>query len=159
MPYTSSDVTNRQLVAWVKTIEELCQPDAVHWCDGSVEEYDRLCEEMIGTGTLVRLNADAAPIPTSPDRTPPTWCMEDRTFICSLSKGDAGPTNNWVHPKEMKAELQALRRFDARPDDVCDSVQHGTAGFADCPHRRAADRLALRRRQHADHDADGAIGD
>ncbi|MBM4003584.1 MAG: phosphoenolpyruvate carboxykinase (GTP) [Planctomycetes bacterium] len=111
MPYTSSDVTNRQLVAWVKTIEELCQPDAVHWCDGSVEEYDRLCEEMIGTGTLVRLNAERRPNSYLARSDPSDVArMEDRTFICSLSKGDAGPTNNWVHPKEMKAELQA--RFD-----------------------------------------------
>jgi phosphoenolpyruvate carboxykinase (GTP) len=111
MPYTADDVTNRQLVAWVKAIEEFCQPDAVHWCDGSVEEYDRLCEEMIATGTLVRLNAQRRPNSYLARSDPSDVArMEDRTFICSLSKGDAGPTNNWVHPKEMKAEL--LARFD-----------------------------------------------
>ncbi|HWQ09461.1 MAG TPA: phosphoenolpyruvate carboxykinase domain-containing protein, partial [Holophaga sp.] len=102
-------VHNPKAVAWIEEIAALCTPDAIHWCDGSQEEYDRLCEQMVQGGTFQRLNPAKRPNsflalsdPTDVAR------VEDRTFICSLRKQDAGPTNNWVDPKEMKAKLTGL---------------------------------------------------
>lgn len=101
--------TNRHLLRWVEKMVELCRPDAVHWVDGSAAEYESLCDRLVEAGTFTRLNeklwpgcyyarSDASDVAR----------VEDRTFICSLSKEGAGPTNNWVNPFEMRKKLREL---------------------------------------------------
>ena len=100
---------NQQLLAWVKATAELCKPDAIHWCDGSQAENDRLCAELVQGGTFVRLNDAIRPNSFLCMSDPADVArVEDRTYVCTTDPREAGPNNNWRDPAEMKATLRQL---------------------------------------------------
>src|SRR6185436_18173522 len=104
-------VKNVKLRQWVDEASQLCQPADIHWCDGSNEEYKKLCDVLVASGTFIRLNETKRPNSFLSRSDPGDVArVEDRTFICSHRKEDAGPTNNWIEPKQMKETLTKLFR-------------------------------------------------
>ena len=156
MTTAAAPTTHAKLRDWVEEMAELTQPDAVHWCDGSEEEYDRLAQ-WSRRGPSNASPRPSGRTPTSPAPIPATW-PGSRTAPSSAprTRTTPGPTNNWRDPAEMRDDAdRPLRRLHARPHDVRGAVLDGPARLADRPHRRPAHRLALRRGQHADHDPHG----
>ncbi len=115
MKKATPPTTNKHLIRWVEKMAELCEPERIHWVDGSQKEYDRLCEELVAAGTFTRLNPKLWPGCFAARSTPNDVArVEDRTFICSLSKDNAGPTNNWEDPYVMRRRLKQLFRGSMR---------------------------------------------
>ncbi len=101
--------TNKALISWVDEMTALCRPDSVFWCDGSEEEYQALCELMVKSGTFTRLNEQKRPGSFLARSHPSDVArVEDRTYISSKTKDQAGPTNNWADPAEMKEKLRGM---------------------------------------------------
>jgi phosphoenolpyruvate carboxykinase (GTP) len=105
--FADAPTKNKKLLSWVQEVAELTTPDRIYWCDGSDAEWDRLTQELVASGTLTPLNSQRRPNSFLARSNPSDVArVEDRTFICSIKEEDAGPTNNWMEPSEMKTILR-----------------------------------------------------
>src|SRR5579883_774509 len=103
----SYPVNNKRLKEWVNEVAELCQPERIYWCDGSEDEYQRLCSELVKCGTLIPLNQEKRPGSFLARSAPSDVArVEDRTFVCTTKKADCGPNNNWMEPETAKIILK-----------------------------------------------------
>ena len=157
----ATDIKNESLKSWIDQLVQLCEPSAVHWCDGSEHESDALIADMVARGTLIKLDPRQAPaqlsVPVGSARRRSR--REPHLHLFTTKKNDAGPTNNWVDPEQMKARMTGLYRGAMRGRTLyVIPFSMGPIGSPDRADRRAADRLALRRGQHADHDPHGRAG-
>jgi phosphoenolpyruvate carboxykinase (GTP) len=107
--FENAPTRNKKLLEWVEQVAELTQPDRIEWADGSDEEWNRLTQLLVDNGTFIRLNDDLRPNSFLARSNPSDVArVEDRTYICSLDEKDAGPTNNWADPVEMRQNLKGL---------------------------------------------------
>lgn len=153
-------VQHKKLLEWVEKMAALLEPDSIYWCNGSEEENERLLEENVAKGAAVRLNREKRPgcylfrsDPSDVAR------VEGRTFIASESEDDAGPTNNWIDPTELKETMRELYRgaMKGRTMYVI-PFSMGPLGSPAAKIRHRTDRQLLRRNEHAHHDAHGQRG-
>ncbi|MFO7447277.1 MAG: phosphoenolpyruvate carboxykinase (GTP) [Ignavibacteriaceae bacterium] len=109
MALKREEIVNKKLLQWIDEVSGMCKPDSVHWCDGSQKEFDELAAQLVKKGTFKKINEDIRPNSYYCQSDPSDVArVEDRTFICTAKEEDAGPTNNWINPAEMKETLKSF---------------------------------------------------